>query len=1356
MDNLTAKKTVTGGSSGATGTVTETVTTTSRLTSLPPKGATTTVSSLKPTSSESSGGAVLVEKKIISVSSSGSSSATSKGATTTVSSLKPTSSESSGGAVLVEKKIISVSSSSSSSATSKGATTSVSSEKPAFSESSGGAVLVEKKIISVSSSGSSSATSKGATTTVSSEKPASSESSGGAVLVEKKIISVSSSGSSFATSTSGALSLGVSTGSGEGGAGPAGLLTIGSGGGSAIRGSAVGGSTVGASTVTGSAGGVSGGGSSSRRGSAGLVSVISTAGVSSGGMSGRRGSKGGLVSSSAAMTTVSTSSSAVSSLWSSGGVAADAGTRAVTMTTATKEGYSSGGSAGTKRSHGSSALPTYSPVSTERKMIINRSGGYAESSSETSSPEYTRKEYASVSSRGRTQTRESEIRARLQSASPSTRWTELDDVKRLLKGSRSCSISPPRSPTNTLPIPKKKATLERVTSEGSQSAQYEASELQSFLWANSGAGYGYGNANNMYGGTSVQGVPNNLALGGLGGTVPVYGVQNNLSTTNTNVLTANGINANAISGYQKNIAPAMNGPTINAVGVSTVAAAAPRSPASDDVFLKDLKFRMEDKENVPAKKESDVLVSAIDSDKFCSARTSDPLKKDRKVFGSTDGPLSAADTAFYTEKAPVKDKATYTKIEDERDKEDGLGGLCGGGSCCSWWKWLLGLLLTLLLLLGLLIGLIALAEEVKNLKARVAALEGVSGSAQSSRQEAGINFINPRDSSYVHSSMARTGSTNELGAPPTTDSLQKAVQQVLRSELQSDTFRAQLSVKGDRGEPGPKGKVMLEVLDQQESKATLVYQVHKVLLVPSDTPGRTGPEDQRGVQGNMGQMVLQGRGAERALQDPGESQDPQGLERRVTKAILVTLGFKAHRDLQVQWDPKAMEVHRVFQAHLVPQVYKVSVETTGLKDQKENQELLAHLEPKVKLERRGPVVLQVNQAKGGNQGHLVKKDQKDLRGIKGSLDCREPGDRRGLQETAGLQVNLDFKGHQVYQETQAWLDPKVNVVKMEKVVQVQSALAGCPSLGLLALLVPLALLDLQGCQVPLALQDFLVSLVLREPLVRKERRGLAVTKETEETEETGARRGSPAPSGKLWTHLQHPNMRPQNMAAQEQQDPQEPQGLPVLQAFLGPLDLQAHLGLLEPMALREEVQLAHQVNLANQVQQVQQVQQVHQAHLAQEVPQDSRESGCPECQAPRVKEGSREALCQTKEGSLLGLQAPAELLELRAQKDNGVKEDMTESQASLVYQGVLEVLGVPDLLEKLEEDSQARMDSQDHLVSQAHKVPQDYLDPQGCQELQDPKGHRAPLVKPGSLVHRESLDLHRVSNCLHFTHFKKY
>uniref|UniRef100_A0A671WDU5 Uncharacterized protein n=1 Tax=Sparus aurata TaxID=8175 RepID=A0A671WDU5_SPAAU len=59
---------------------------------------------------------------------------------------------------------------------------------------------------------------------------------------------------------------------------------------------------------------------------------------------------------------------------------------------------------------------------------------------------------------------ESEIRARLQSASPTAcRWTELDDVKKLLKG-RSCSVSPTRSSNAsiTLPVPKK-ATVETKT-----------------------------------------------------------------------------------------------------------------------------------------------------------------------------------------------------------------------------------------------------------------------------------------------------------------------------------------------------------------------------------------------------------------------------------------------------------------------------------------------------------------------------------------------------------------------------------------------------------------------------------------------------------------------------------------------------------------------------------------------------------------------------------------------------------------------------------------------------------------------------------------------------------------------------
>uniref|UniRef100_A0A3Q1HBF7 Uncharacterized protein n=1 Tax=Anabas testudineus TaxID=64144 RepID=A0A3Q1HBF7_ANATE len=62
---------------------------------------------------------------------------------------------------------------------------------------------------------------------------------------------------------------------------------------------------------------------------------------------------------------------------------------------------------------------------------------------------------------------ESEIRARLQSASPTGYWTELDDVKRLLRGSHSTSTSPPQSPNNTLPIPKKPSVETRTMSESS-------------------------------------------------------------------------------------------------------------------------------------------------------------------------------------------------------------------------------------------------------------------------------------------------------------------------------------------------------------------------------------------------------------------------------------------------------------------------------------------------------------------------------------------------------------------------------------------------------------------------------------------------------------------------------------------------------------------------------------------------------------------------------------------------------------------------------------------------------------------------------------------------------------------------
>uniref|UniRef100_A0A3Q4HLU6 Uncharacterized protein n=2 Tax=Neolamprologus brichardi TaxID=32507 RepID=A0A3Q4HLU6_NEOBR len=132
---------------------------------------------------------------------------------------------------------------------------------------------------------------------------------------------------------------------------------------------------------------------------------------------------------------------------------------------------SSGGARRTQTAGSSGGL---SPAFRERKLISSRSGGYDGSSSANSSPEFTRKDYGNYCSgatRGRSESRESEIRVRLQSASPTPcRWTELDDVKKLLKG-RSSSVSPTRSSSAsiTLPVPKKASVEPKTISVASQS-----------------------------------------------------------------------------------------------------------------------------------------------------------------------------------------------------------------------------------------------------------------------------------------------------------------------------------------------------------------------------------------------------------------------------------------------------------------------------------------------------------------------------------------------------------------------------------------------------------------------------------------------------------------------------------------------------------------------------------------------------------------------------------------------------------------------------------------------------------------------------------------------------------------------
>uniref|UniRef100_A0A8C4N3X8 Uncharacterized protein n=1 Tax=Eptatretus burgeri TaxID=7764 RepID=A0A8C4N3X8_EPTBU len=113
--------------------------------------------------------------------------------------------------------------------------------------------------------------------------------------------------------------------------------------------------------------------------------------------------------------------------------------------------------------------PGYSSLERKQHTTITNSFDFGgDFPSRPSSPEAPRK---TIETRGRSQSRESQIRQRLQSSSPATRWSELDDVKRLTRGSRSTSISPPRGRSSkgeanrTLPIPKKAKVEARSLSD---------------------------------------------------------------------------------------------------------------------------------------------------------------------------------------------------------------------------------------------------------------------------------------------------------------------------------------------------------------------------------------------------------------------------------------------------------------------------------------------------------------------------------------------------------------------------------------------------------------------------------------------------------------------------------------------------------------------------------------------------------------------------------------------------------------------------------------------------------------------------------------------------------------------------
>ncbi|TRY65927.1 hypothetical protein DNTS_012338 [Danionella cerebrum] len=737
---------------------------------------------------------------------------------------------------------------------------------------------------------------------------------------------------------------------------------------------------------------------------------------------------------------------------------------------------------------------SYSTGHTERKTSTNlNTGGYEGSSSGNSSPEYTKKEYVStnVASRGRTQSRESEIRARLQSTSPSTRWTELDDVKRLLKGSRSGSISPPRSPTNTLPIPKKASIDIRHDSQSGYGAVLDAGYSGNYISPN----------NLSY--TSLQqpssptgGMQNNLALSSsaLGSTV--YGMQNNLSTYGSGLM-MNGMSAGY--GYgAKNIGSAGLGTTITAVQSGAV--------TNDDEFMKEGKFMAIGKDNVAAKKETERMIMSKNTGKqFATSGTTagadtfseDSLKVEKKIVSGT------TDTAVY--KVSTKDKATLAEI----NKDDTRGAGLGFCSCCSWWKWLLALVLGLLLLLGLLCGLIALGEEVKKLKARMDAIDGgaSASSARTSRLSASssVNIVDPLEASFAES--VRSDNTINLGsASPPQDPLvlQRTIQQVLRSELQSESIRASLgaSLRGERGEPGPKGDQGAPGVKERTNHFLVAFQVNKDFLE---------------VKVNQELKVCLGQEVVRDQQGPEENQVPKELEKRERKDPLVMLVFLAQLDYQDPWGLKVATfctcVPKAYQGLLEPLGLKASVEILVTLDLKVTKDPLALLGLKVIKVNEGHEVLLVSPVRLEQQGLLERKVLKDQQvgpvekeemkmlimrapgpdGVKGNRGDQGPVGLPGARGPPGPPgdsgipgEHQDSRGHLACQVLQATQGLKVSLVILEESSLQVLILTRLVFLDLRDLQELQEVLDHQDSQVPLARLDSPDHLVQKERRVTKE------------------------------------------------------------------------------------------------------------------------------------------------------------------------------------------------------------------------------------------------------------------------------
>uniref|UniRef100_A0A663MGT0 Collagen type XVII alpha 1 chain n=1 Tax=Athene cunicularia TaxID=194338 RepID=A0A663MGT0_ATHCN len=256
----------------------------------------------------------------------------------------------------------------------------------------------------------------------------------------------------------------------------------------------------------------------------------------------------------------------------------------------------------------------------ERKTYVNRHATYEGSSSANSSPEFPRKEFG-------------------QDYRSMKQWvlgesghllfltgTELDDVKRLLKGSRSASCSPTRSPSSTLPIPKKAVVETKMVTESSQSVSgtYDTTIVNtghpSYMWsstlpAGSSLG-GYHNSSSLINAMShstgsVFGVPNNLAPSN-------HTLNAGLSTSSTGQIflffPSHFHSTTVLADMYNGIIPI----SLHFSSVPHLMSAASLSQG-DDILRKDCKFLLLEKENAPAKKEMELLIMTKDSGKVFSA-----------------------------------------------------------------------------------------------------------------------------------------------------------------------------------------------------------------------------------------------------------------------------------------------------------------------------------------------------------------------------------------------------------------------------------------------------------------------------------------------------------------------------------------------------------------------------------------------------------------------------------------------------------------------------------------------------------------------------------------------------------------